>query len=179
VTIHAATGKPVPPIMQADSLRDEYGHVARQRCHCGSNFLVYDEKVVFTDGTHAHVLLARCLNTDCGHQTSFPFQLTDRLACAGLGRALCGANTPEDPGRVFQGVPIGAQITIGIISSWLAAKAMSLNPVTLDAFAADAVKHLGLSSGDVAAVVASLNRIGVEFTEVVERVGDWCALPPG
>lgn len=188
--------RPSPPILGATTVRDEYGHVARQKCPCGSNYLVYDERIEGARegtqestqggvsegnkeraGDRVHVLLARCLNPDCHKTVSFRFSLTSDLCTGGLGRVITGALNSADPGRLFPGIRVSAQIAIGLVSMWTAARAAGCKPEALEKLVADAIRHTDVSI-DPADVTRRLAAIAPHFDAVAAALQRECFEPP-
>lgn len=148
-----------PPTIGVDSMREAYGHVARQQCLCGANFLVEGEHV--HAGGRYYALCATCLNPDCGKRIEFRFTLSARVASGGLGRAMVESVRPANPGHMFPGVGVGVQSAIGLISVWLAARATGVDAAVLDGIVEDAARHAG-----VAGLGDSLDRLGREFDSI-------------
>lgn len=167
----------LPPVVTVPTVRDEYGHVARQSCVCGSNFFVYDERVEAAGpgaADRVHVLLARCLNPDCRRETAFRFALTSELCAGGLGRAVVGALNTADPARMFPCIGVAAQIAVGLVSVWAAARAAGVPSEPLSALVADAARHTGAAADLAAEVSRRLAAIGPEFDAIVSVLTREC-----
>ncbi len=165
------------PIMTAATVRDEYAHVARQRCQCGATYLVTDEHVERAapgGPDRVHVLTARCLNNDCNRQAVFHFLLTSELCAGGLGGAIVGALNTADPARTFPCIGVAPQIAVGLVSTWAAARAAGVAPEVLTALVADATRHTGVSPPLADEVSARLAAIGPQFDAIVAALQREC-----
>lgn len=173
-----------PPVVVAATVRDEYAHVARQRCQCGATYLVTDEWVERPGGGagvepgRVHVLAARCLNSDCNRTALFHFSLTSELCAGGLGGALVGALNVTDPARTFRCIGVAPQIAVGLVSTWAAARAAGVAPESLAALVADATRHTGVSPDLAADVSSRLAAIGPQFDAIVAALQRECVEVP-
>ena len=170
-----------PPVVGVATVRDEYGHVARQRCQCGSNYVVYDEQVEAAgpgSADRVHSLKARCLNPDCNREVAFRFLLTCELCAGGLGAAIVGALNSSDPARTFPCIGVAPQIAVGLVSTWAAARAAAVAPDVLAAFVADATRHTGVSPPLADEVAAHLAEIGPHFDAITAALQRECVEPP-
>ena len=162
--------RPPAPVSGVLTVRDQYGHVARQTCVCGGNYVVYDEKIerCAEDSPElTHVLLARCLNTDCARPAAFRFLMSNELCVGGLGAALVSSLNPLDPARTFACIGVAQQITVGLVSMWTAARAAGVSADKLSALVVDATRHAGVPAEIAGEVARRLAAIGPLFDGVV------------
>jgi hypothetical protein len=91
------------PLLTAATQREQYAHVARQRCgRCDGTFAVVNEAVASdpATGQPVHVLEAACLNSDCGQPATFRFAARG-LLLKGVASAVIDGADPHNPARMF------------------------------------------------------------------------------
>lgn len=145
------------PLLSAGTTREAFAHIARQRCRCGSAFLVADERIEPDPATTRPTLTlrARCLNRDCGHAEEFRF-LAAALWGQGIGRLATESVDPTNAATLFPAISPRHAAALRLLTVHVGVAGLGTRPADREDLVYDALRPVRPDAAAVAAVAASL-----------------------